>query len=181
MTGYQSQPNNLLTESMHFHFTKKSDSKDLKLENSSMDDLQMEVEGSLEFDGFISYKIKVTALNDIDLSNITMHIPFEKQEAKYMMGLGLKGKKMPVDFKWKWDVANKNQDGAWIGNVNAGLHYSLRDENYTRPLNTNFYLQKPLLLQTSWGNGTNGGIDIGEKGKSILADNYSGPPKHEKG
>jgi len=199
MTGYQSQPNNLLTEPMHFHFTKASDSKDLKLKKGGLnltlrsagtvqwtavntsDDLKMEVAGSLEFDGFMDYKVKVTALNDIDLSNITMHIPFEKSAAKYMMGLGLKGEKRPEDFKWKWDVANKNQDGAWIGNVNAGLHYSLRDENYTRPLNTNFYLQKPLLLPASWGNGTNGGIDIGEKGKSILADNYSGPRSMKKG
>ncbi|MEO9020645.1 MAG: glycoside hydrolase domain-containing protein [Ginsengibacter sp.] len=199
MTGYQSQPNNLLTESIHFHFTKKSDSKDIKMKNegvkftlrqpgtvqwtsiSTSDDLKMEVEGSLEFDGFVNYKVKVTALKDIDLSNITMHIPFEKQETKYMMGLGLKGEKRPEDFKWKWDVAHKNQDGAWIGNVNAGLHYSLRDENYMRPLNTNFYLLKPLVLPSSWGNGTNGGIDIGEKGKSILADNYSGPRSMKKG
>jgi hypothetical protein len=65
--------------------------------------------------------------------------------------------------------------------VNAGLQYSLHDENYVRPLNTNFYLQKPLLLPTSWGNGTNGGIDIGEKGKSILANNYSGERSMKKG
>jgi hypothetical protein len=199
MTGYQSQPNNLLAEGIHFHFTKASDSKDIQMKKGGVkftlrqpgtvqwtstntsDDLKMEVEGSLEFDGFVDFKVKITAIRDVDLNNITMHIPFEKQEAKYMMGLGLKGEKRPEDVKWKWDVAHKNQDGAWIGNVNAGLHYSLRDENYMRPLNTNFYLLKPLLLPTSWGNGTNGGIDIHEKGKSILADNYSGPRSMKKG
>jgi hypothetical protein len=199
MTGYQSQPNNLLAEGIHFHFTKASDSKDIQMKKGGVkftlrqpgtvqwtstntsDDLKMEVEGSLEFDGFVDYKVKITAIRDVDLNNITMHIPFEKQEAKYIMGLGLKGEKRPEDVKWKWDVAHKNQDGAWIGNVNAGLHYSLRDENYMRPLNTNFYLLKPLLLPTSWGNGTNGGIDIHEKGKSILADNYSGPRSMKKG
>ncbi|MDQ2720865.1 MAG: DUF6067 family protein [Bacteroidota bacterium] len=199
MTGYQSRPNNLLTEGIHFYFTKKSDSKDIQLKNGGLkftlqqsgtvqwsstntsDDLKMEVEGSLEFDGFVSYKVKVTALKDVELSNISMHIPFEKQEAKYMMGLGLKGEKRPEDFQWKWDASHKNQDGAWIGNVNAGLHYSLLDENYVRPLNTNFYLLKPLVLPSSWGNGTNGGIDVGEKGKSIVADNYSGPRSMKKG
>jgi hypothetical protein len=199
MTGYQSQPNNLLAEGIHFHFTKKSDGKDIDLKKKGVqftmkqpgtvewtatntsDELKMEVEGSLEFDGFVSYKVKVTALTDIDLSNIAMHIPFEKSEAKYMMGLGQKGGYRPENFKWKWDVAHKNQDGAWIGNVNAGLQYSLRDENYVRPLNTNFYLLKPLLLPTSWGNGTDGGIDIGEKGKSILANNYSGARSMKKG
>jgi hypothetical protein len=199
MTRYQDEPNNLLEEEIHFHFTKKSDSKDIQLKNDGVkftlkqpgtvqwtstnisDELKMEVEGSLEFDGFVSYKIKVTALHDIDLSNISMHIPFEKSEAKYMMGLGLKGQQRPDSVLWKWDVAHKNQDGAWIGNVNAGLHYSLRDQNYVRPLNTNFYLQKPLLLPDSWGNDNKGGIDIFEKGKSILSNNYTGERSMKKG
>jgi hypothetical protein len=199
MTGYQTQPNNLLTEAIHFHFTKASDSKNIVFKQGSVkftmqqtgtvqwtatntsDNLQMDVEGSLEFDGFVSYNIKVTALTDIDLRNISMHIPFEKKEAKYIMGLGLKGEQRPDSVLWKWDVAHKNQDGAWIGNVNAGLHYSLRDENYIRPLNTNFYLQKPLLLPTSWGNDNKGGIDIFQKGNSILSNNYSGPRSIKKG
>lgn len=199
MTGYQKEANNLLTEAIHFHFTKKTDKKNVSFQKSGVrftlqqpgtvqwtatntsNDLQMDVEGSLEFDGFVSYKVKVTALNDIDLSNISMHIPFEKKEAKYIMGLGLKGEQRPDSVSWKWDVANKNQDGAWIGNVNAGLHYSLRDENYVRPLNTNFYLQKPLLLPSSWGNENKGGIDIFQKGNSILSDNYSGARSMKKG
>ena len=199
MTGYQSQPNNLLTEGIHFHFIKKSDLKDIKLKNaglkftstqpgtvqwtatSTSDELKVEVKGSLEFDGFVAFTIKVTALKDVELSDIAMHIPFEKSASKYMMGLGQKGGNRPENFQWKWDVTHKNQDGAWVGNVNAGLQYSLHDENYVRPLNTNFYLQKPLLLPTSWGNGTNGGIDIGEKGKSILANNYSGERSMKKG
>ena len=199
MTGYQSQPNNLLEEGIHFHFTKKDDSKDIQWKNNGVkftlqkpgtvqwtavntsDDLKMEVKASLEFDGFVSYTVKVTALKDVELSNVAMHIPFTKTEAKYMMGLGQKGGYRAEDFKWKWDVTHKNQDGAWIGNVNAGLQYSLRDEKYVRPLNTNFYLNKPLLLPTSWGNGTNGGINIGEKGNSVLADNYSGERAMKKG
>lgn len=58
-----------------------------------------------------------------------------------------RSKSRPENFSWKWDVAKKNQDGAWLGNVNAGLQFSLRDEKYSRPLNTNFYLQKPLILR----------------------------------
>src|SRR6185437_10014345 len=92
----------------------------------------------------------------------------------YMMGLGLKGGYRPEKVDWKWDVAHKNQDGAWIGNVNAGLQYSLRDESYVRPLNTNFYLLKPLILPSSWGNDHKGGITVAQKGEAILANNYSG-------
>lgn len=199
MTGLQSNPNDLLTEPVHFHFTKSADGKEIAWKSDGInftvkeagtvkweatntsDEVKMEVNASLEFDGFVDYVVKVTALKDVDLSNITMHIPFEKSFAKYMMGLGEKGGNRKENFSWKWDVAHKNQDGAWIGNVNGGLQYSLRDENYVRPLNTNFYLLKPLLLPTSWGNGTNGGINIGEKGNSILADNYSGARSLKKG
>ncbi|MGH2565889.1 MAG: glycoside hydrolase domain-containing protein, partial [Ginsengibacter sp.] len=199
MTGFTSQPNNLLKEGIHFHFIKKNDSKDIQWKNSGLKfimqqpgtvqwvatntsaDLSMEVKASLEFDGFVSYSVKVTALNDVDLSNISMEIPFAKQYAKYMMGLGEKGGYRKENFQWKWDVAHKNQDGAWMGNVNAGLQYSLRDENYVRPLNTNFYLLKPLLLPTSWGNGTKSGINISEKENAVVADNYSGERSMKKG
>ena len=199
MTGFASQPNNLLKEGIHFHFIKKNESKDVQWKNlgikftmqqpgtvqwtatNTSDDLMMEVKASLEFDGFVSYTVKITAVKDIDFSNISMEIPFAKQYAKYMMGLGEKGGYRKDNFQWKWDVAHKNQDGAWIGNVNAGLQYSLRDENYVRPLNTNFYLLKPLLLPTSWGNGTNGGINISEKENAVVADNYSGERSMKKG
>ncbi|HEY8930228.1 MAG TPA: glycoside hydrolase domain-containing protein [Mucilaginibacter sp.] len=143
--------------------------------------LQMDVSGSIEFDGFVSYTVKVTALQNVNLNDIRMEIPFNKASAKYMMGLNLKGEKRPASYEWKWDVVHKNQDGAWIGDVNAGLQYSLRDENYVRPLNTNFYLQKPLLLPTSWGNDSKGGINISEKNSQVLVNNYSGARSMKKG
>jgi hypothetical protein len=143
--------------------------------------LQMDVMGSVEFDGFVAYTVKVTALQDVSLNDIRMEIPFNKESAKYMMGLNLKGEKRPSAYEWKWDVTHKNQDGAWIGDVNAGLQYSLRDEHYVRPLNTNFYLQKPLLLPTSWGNENKGGINISEKDNTVLVNNYSGARSMKKG
>ncbi|RAJ27036.1 glycoside hydrolase domain-containing protein [Pedobacter cryoconitis] len=136
--------------------------------------LKMEVKASLEFDGFINYTIKLTALTALKLKDIRMVIPFKKEVAEYMMGLNLKGGKIPADYKWKWDVAHKNQDGAWIGAVNAGLRFSLRDERYTRPLNTNFYLDKPLVLPGSWGNQDQGGIDIQQQATRTAVTNYSG-------
>ncbi len=198
MTEYTNAPNNLLTEPIHFHFTTASgtnmqlQSKDLQFTEqsagtvkwkatSSNDTLQMEVSASLEFDGFISYTVKLKAVQDVRFKDIAMQIPFTKEASKYMMGLGEKGGYRKETFEWKWDVAHKNQDGAWIGNVNAGLQYSLRDEKYVRPLNTNFYLQKPLLLPTSWGNDNKGGITIGEKSNVIIVNNYSGERTMQKG
>jgi len=199
MTEYTTTPNNLLAENIHFHFVRKADGKNTVLKDGGIqftkkeegtvqwksknanDSLMMDVTGTLEFDGFLVYTVKVTALQEVDLQDVTMHIPFNKTAASYMMGFGQKGGERPVQFDWKWDVANKNQDGAWLGNINAGLQYSLRDEHYVRPLNTNFYLQKPLLLPTSWGNENKGGVSIGIKGSSMLANNYTGERKMKKG
>lgn len=198
MTEYTKTPNDVLTEPIHFHFT-RPDGTNMTLKSnglqftktepgtvvwtatSSNDTVQMQVTASLEFDGFIAYTVKVEALQDVELKDIAMHIPFKPSAAKYMIGLNQKGGIRPENFEWKWDVAHKNQDGAWIGNVNAGLQYSLRDEKYVRPLNTNFYLQKPLLLPTSWGNDNKGGISIKEKGLAVLASNYSGERQMKKG
>lgn len=143
--------------------------------------LKMDVTGNIEFDGFAMYTVKVTALHDVNLKDIRLEIPFNKEASKYIIGLNLKGERRPGQYEWKWDVAHKNQDGAWLGDVNAGLQYSLRDENYVRPLNTNFYLQKPLLLPTSWGNDNKGGINISEAGSQVLVNNYSGARSMKKG
>ena len=143
--------------------------------------LAMQVEGAWEFDGFAAYTIKLTATEDVSLTDIRLLLPYAKDSAKYMMGLGQKGGVRPENFKWKWEVATKNQDGAWLGEVNAGLMYSLRGENYARPLNTNFYLQKPLNLPPSWGNEGKGGIRITESNNIVTANNYSGSRMLKKG
>lgn len=198
MTEFSTIGKDILTEPIHFH-VKNTKGKDLVWKNGPLtfteqspgtvrwnttntsDSLKMEIDGNIEFDGFLAYTVRIIALQDISLNDVRLHIPFTEQAAKYMMGLGLKGGYRPDTLKWKWDVANKNQDGAWIGDVNAGLQYTLKDNHYVRPLNTNFYLQKPLLLPTSWGNEGKGGIDVFKKGKSILSDNYSGAQNMKKG
>jgi hypothetical protein len=198
MTGYSATPKNILNRPMQWT-AEESEGKKITWKPSGINytttqagivkwvsvnasnALKMEVRGSLEFDGFASYEVKITALNDVRLSNTSFQIPFNKSSAKYMMGLGQKGGYSPANFDWKWDVAHKNQDGAWIGDVNAGLQYALRDEKYIRPLNTNFYLQKPLLLPSSWGNDDKGGISINGESNTVLVNNYSGARNMKKG
>ena len=148
---------------------------------STSANLQTKVNGAIEFDGFVHYSVRIVALKATGLKDIRMIIPFKKDVAQYMMGLNLKGGKMPDSYQWKWDVAHKNQDGAWIGDVNAGLQFSLRDQHYVRPLNTNFYLDKPLILPASWGNGGAGGIDIKQTMQAALVTNYSGARTLKKG
>ena len=198
MTSIGTTPNNLFTGPVHFNlydsnqnelqwkttgvnFLKKEPGTVVWQSTSVSAALQMDVNASLEFDGFLLYTVKFTALQDITFNDINFNLPMQPEAAKYLMGLGLKGGNRPDRVQWKWDVAHKNQDGAWIGNVNAGLQFSLRDEKYSRPLNTNFYLQKPLVLPASWGNDNKGGINIFQKENTVLVNAYSGSRSMKKG
>ena len=100
--------------------------------------------GGIKFDGTIEYEVALKADDALDLGDVRLEIPYVPAAATYMMGLGRKGGVRPPSLDWAWDVATKNQDGAWLGGVNAGMAFSLRGDHYVRPLNTNFYLQKPL-------------------------------------
>lgn len=199
MTGFAAKPSRIFSGPVQFNITKQGAANALAWKNKGLQfvkkeagtvvwkaenyntDLKQEVSATMEFDGFVMYTVKLTALNDIHLKNIAMVLPFTRDASKYMIGLGQKGGYRPSSFNWQWDVAHKNQDGAWIGNVNMGLQYSLRDEKYVRPLNTNFYLQKPLLLPSSWGNDNKGGINITEENSAVQVNNYSGEREMKKG
>ncbi len=136
--------------------------------------LRLEATGTLEFDGFLSYRLSLTSDTDVDLADVRLEMPYRGGAATYMIGLGQKGGARPSRLDWTWSVATRNQDGAWLGGINAGLYFSLRDEKYVRPLNTNFYLQKPLVLPTSWGNDGRGGIAIAERGEDVHVTAFSG-------
>ncbi|HEY4287527.1 MAG TPA: glycoside hydrolase domain-containing protein [Puia sp.] len=175
-------PTNILAENIHFHFTGLADGKDIRLKSgpirftdrsansmawqvtSSAEGLAMEVTGNLGANGLLQYTVRVTALQDLDMKEIVMHIPFEKDAAKYAIGLGLKGEYHPDSlYHWKWNPGITDQpDGAWVGSDDTGLRYSLLDLPH-------------------WINDGKGGIDIGNKGKSMLVSNYSGPRKLQKG
>jgi hypothetical protein len=138
-------------------------------------DLDAAVAGSIEFDGFAALQIALTARRAVALHDVRLEIPYTPAAATYMMGLGRKGGVRPPSYDWAWDVATRNQDGAWLGGVSAGLAFSLRGDNYVRPLNTNFYLAKPLNLPPSWGNDGKGGVAIAETGGAVLVRAFSGP------
>lgn len=143
--------------------------------------LKMELKAKMEFDGFVQFRIKLEANQTTDVSDIYLKIPVVKDAAKYIMGMGLKGGVRPDRHQWKWD-REKNQDSIWVGDVNAGFQCSLRAENYSRPLNTNFYLSKPLRMPPSWYNKGKGGCTIHEENKTtVLVKATSGQRTIKKG
>ena len=69
-----------------------------------------------------------------------------------------------------------------MGNVNAGLNFCFKDENYVRPLVNIYYALGKLNLPESWGNSNKGGIDIiPEENGCVLLNAYSGERLMQKG
>jgi hypothetical protein len=140
---------------------------------SRSDALTMTVRGAIEYDGMLDYRIDLEARRDLAIDDVILPIAYDPGAAEYMLGLGRAGGLRPERVDWKWEVRN-HQEGLWLGSVNRGLQYVLRDQNYERPLNTNFYLNKPLNLPPSWHNGGRGGIRLETAEDAVVAVNYSG-------
>jgi hypothetical protein len=136
-------------------------------------DLEFHLAGRLEFDGFLTYRITAKAKKTTEISNIEFVIPMNGEHIKFMLGLGQKGGAAPEKFNYKWDPYF-NCDGPWLGSVNAGIQATFRAENYERPLNTNFYHQKPLNMPPSWYNQGKGGIELDRDGKEYELTAYTG-------
>lgn len=130
--------------------------------------LTLELGGRLEFDGTLDYRLELSAEAGADLDDTRLTVPLAA--APYLMGLGVPGGARPRRLDWRWD-AGRNQDSLWLGAVNAGVQVRLSDEHYVRPLNTNFYHQRPLVLPDSWHNGGRGGVTL--DGDTLVC--YGGP------
>jgi hypothetical protein len=139
----------------------------------SAGDLDFHLVGRLEFDGFLTYRITAKAKKKTEVSEIEFVVPLNGDRITHMLGLGQKGGKAPDHFKYKWDPYF-NCDGPWLGSVNAGIQATFRAENYERPLNTNFYHQKPLNMPPSWFNQGKGGIELDRDGNEYELTAYCG-------
>jgi hypothetical protein len=139
------------------------------------------VHGRIEFDGTIEYTVALKAEEAVELRDVRLELPLRDDAARYAMGLGWKGGRRPDRLEWTWDVAKKNQDAVWVGDADTGVQLTMKDDLYERPLNTNFYLSKPLVLPASWGNGGRGGCRLGGEGGAYLVRCGSGPRRMERG
>ena len=143
-----------------------------KVKNSSTE-CELICSGRLEFDGFVDYKLALKALVPLKIKDIRLEVPVNKSKAAYMMGLNREGGLRPASWQWQWDTA-KNQDALWLGAVNGGLRLKFKAENYTLPLVNIYYKFEPLHLPPSWGNSNKGGVEMSERGNTVLVNAYSG-------
>jgi hypothetical protein len=159
-------------------FTKQTPSKTIWQVLNTSSECDLECTGQMEFDGFVDYKLKLTAKVPLKVKDIRLEVPVANEKADYMMGLGLEGGIRPPNWKWHWDVS-KNQDMVWVGAVNGGLRVKLKAENYIGPLN-NYHFGR-LKLPPSWGNENKGGVIIGQIGSNVVINAFSGAREMKSG
>ncbi|ATL32425.1 glycoside hydrolase domain-containing protein [Streptomyces formicae] len=137
-------------------------------------DVLLHTEGELEADGFLVVRATVEAIAETEL-DVRLAVPVREEIARYAMGLGLTGRACPATYDWSWDTPTRNQDAFWLGDPAAGLQLSLRDEHYARPLNTNYYREKPLVTPDSWAGDGAGGVRLRTVAGTRELTAFSGP------
>jgi hypothetical protein len=154
-------------------FSEQTDSRiSWKVRNTSSE-CDLEVSGVMEFDGYLEYRLKLTAKVPMMVKDIRLEVPMEQEKARYMMGLGHEGGYRTPGFSWKWDTAN-HQDMLWLGGVNGGMRIRLKAENYVTPLINIYYTYHPLNLPPSWCNEGKGGLKVLQDEASVRLTAYSG-------
>ena len=135
---------------------------------------EININGSVESDGYIHYKIKLKAKSAVNLEDFKIEIPFQSNIAEYMMGMGFPGTKVPASHKAHWKGPH---DSFWVGNTYGGLHVELRGGDYHGPLLNLFQPEPPQ----SWNNNGKGGFSIQKTTKETIATIYSGQREFSKG
>ncbi len=130
-------------------------------------------EGRMEFDGFLDYTLTLKPRKSLKIHDVRLSIPMNRTCTSYMMGLNHEGGLRAGRWEWHWDTT-RNQDMLWIGDVNGGLRFKWKAENYVRPLINLYYAYGPLHMPPSWGNGGAGGVSISDSGALTSVNAFSG-------
>lgn len=136
--------------------------------------LKLSTRSEIESDGWMKYTFELEAQKEINIDDINLIIPFRKEIAQYVMGMGLPGSKIPVKHESKWSGPH---DSFWIGNTRGGLYCELRGAKYCGPL-LNLYHPDPPI---SWDNHGEGGFEISTEAFKREAKVYSGKRIMKKG
>jgi len=158
----------------NFTTTKKSFT-DYVAETSN-DKFNMVTKSKTEFDGVVTYSIKLKAKENVSVDDIYLNIPMKKSIAKYMMGMGIQGGYRPYEWRWTWNAVRADHM-LWIGDVNAGFQLMLR-----QPYDTWQILdQLDTGCPKSWDNSGRGGCNVTEDGNIVNIKSYSGNRNIKKG
>ena len=57
---------------------------------------------TMEFDGHLQYHLTLEADEPVHLKDVRLELPFHREAAAYMMGIGRPGGFRPREYSWKW-------------------------------------------------------------------------------
>jgi len=129
----------------------------------------------MEADGYINFRITLKSAEAANVKDVRLEVTFRREVATYMVGMGKEGGYRPTSWDWKWDVATRNQDSLWIGDVNAGLQCKLKGPDYAWPLVNIQYRNRTLNTPETWNNSGKGGCNVIEDSEdTVIVRAYSG-------
>jgi hypothetical protein len=137
--------------------------------SSEQDGLSFDCAAEMEFDGFINYTIKLSALNGKPVTDIQLRSVYTPVSSTYFMGTGFSGGARPESHTWDWQGPN---DSYWIGGDQSGLHVEFIGDVYHGPLIADYKPGPPA----NWSNGGAGRIDLkGMQGRVATLIVSTGP------
>ncbi len=162
--------------------------------------LKLATRSDIESDGWMKYTFEIEALENINLTDVRLNIPYRKEASRYIMGMGLAGTETPFSRDARWggpytsflaketpggvlrfdngaDLNYGPFDAFWLGSEHAGLHCELRGASYTGPMLREFNPGPP----PSWDNQGKGGFRIRTEEKQVNATAYTGERALHKG
>lgn len=167
-----------LWQSQATKFIKNSETRVDSYTKSKSNGLSLIVNSTTEFDGTISYKMVLSADKTVHIKNAVLKIPYRKEMATYMMGMGKEGGYTPAKWSWKWN-RNYANNQIWVGEVNGGIQLQLKTNaqdywDVISGLTING-------LPKSWYNLNRGGCLLTRKAKEVCVSAYTGRFTMQKG
>lgn len=128
-------------------------------------------DGVMEYDGYVCYKLKVSAESPVEVKDIRLVPDYSPYTSEYFMGAGFGGGYRPENLSWNWQGPC---DSYWIGNTLAGLHVEFRGGIYNGPLLKDYKTAVP----EAWANGGKGALAMsGQRGSGAEVFTSTGPIK----
>jgi len=136
--------------------------------DSAAGSMSMTCVSKMEADGYINFRVALTAKTRLKMDDIRLEIPIKRDMAPFLMGMGRKGGNRPTEWDWNWNKGYAN-NMIWLGSVDAGLQCKLKGPEES------WDLFRLTSIPDAWSNGGRGGCSVTERGKdTVLLRAYSG-------
>jgi hypothetical protein len=136
--------------------------------NSLTPTLRLQTNGTLEFDGFMDFRVRLTcSVGECELDAVDLNISFSESATKYAMGMAERGQEWPPadghTLQWEWaEAQNATAHNAaaavgwlgWVGAVSHGMRLKLKGPETVWDEPANPLGLVPVPIEWAAGNGS---------------------------